>query len=383
MSARSEEAASAKGAPDRNMTASSSVVLHLQVDDAMLNCESDNYEREFLNYDPVVTVPNAYVETDTFRAAPEEVLGPDLGLPGLPGLPALQAGAHAAVLGSFECGFASAAPHAPYARDTHAPHAAALPLPKAGAGRGGAAEKPVAFFDSHDLAAAPHAPHAPTPRPSDGFVSYAKRVTSVLHEFEEKSKGDEWPMSTRTACYWCCHGFEGPPVALPVKHFRRSKEAASAAPSTDPPDSGFCGTGCFCGIPCAAAFNLESNESHEVVCARHTMLCELSRAVLGTDRVKAAPPRTALIMFGGYMGVEAFRAASQTGTVFLENMPPMRSLSQQIEEVDENDVSGAYSFVPLDRGRAERGAEELSLRRNKPLLSGKHTLDHAMRIQFT
>jgi hypothetical protein len=85
-------------------------------------------------------------------------------------------------------------------------------------------------------------------------------------------------------------------------------------------------------------------------------------------------------MFGGHMSIEEFRAQSQgtsssSSSIFLENAPPLRCLSMQVEEVDEQDVGNRFTFVPIDQDRVERGMKELTLRRGKSLLGGKGSLD--------
>lgn len=326
------------------MTASSSVVLRLQLDEASLaEATPHNFEHEFLIYDPKLTLPGAYIENDNFRVLPQEI-------PPSTTTPASDEGQKEQPESEVPGG------QAPTARKRGRPP-----------GAEGARSQQHQTYP---------AVTPPVPPSATASVSYSNRCTTVLQELEKKSKDGDWPLNTGVACFWCCHTFEGPPVALPVRY----RAPPPGARRGGPPE--FHTIGCFCSISCAAAYNLESRDSHETVCDRHSMLCELSRLTRGNDRVRAAPMRTALAMFGGYMSIEEFRAAADEPVAFLENVPPMRSLTQQIEEVDENDVLGGYSFVPLDRGRAERGMEELALRRNKPLLGGKNTLDHALNLRF-
>jgi hypothetical protein len=64
--------------------------------------------------------------------------------------------------------------------------------------------------------AAPAAPAVPPPP----IVASgpAARVVSLLKEFEEKSKNDEWPATTQVCCYWCCHAFDCAPIGIPVRY---------------------------------------------------------------------------------------------------------------------------------------------------------------------
>lgn len=299
--------------------ASSSVVLHLQIpqDTNVSNAtdvDSHNYEREFLNYKPDVTLPYAYTEDNTFRVKPEEVV----------------------IEGEVdETNFTEEQTPVDGSVVRDPPTGAALP-------------------PSEEITV------------DDDGTAYALRVTSVLKDFETKSKDGDWPLSTSVSCYWCCHPFTGPPLGLPVKSFANA--------------DGFYVTGCFCSLACASAFNLDSRDSHDTVCERQAMLAELSRMIHANNRIKAAPDWKSLQKFGGYMTIEQFRNASSESKVILANIPPMRSLTTQLEEVNEGDVGSGYNFVPLDPVRIERGMQELSLKRTKPRFDYKNSLDHKMNV---
>jgi hypothetical protein len=251
------------------------------------------------------------------------------------------------------------------------------------------------------------------------LLPYTKKVVTVLRDTEQRNKAGRWPLGTSVACYWCCHAFSGPPLGLPVRCFpaavRKSRvfekedeaqEAAAAAsaasaasagddiiPDPDMGGEGFYCVGNFCSISCAAAFNFESRESTDTVCERHALLSCLfrmlqkGRGAAANDAaggcledeslvVRAAPPRTALQMFGGHLSIDEFRQASLgPSSVYLENPVPLRVLTAQLEEVDSSDVGGRFTFVPIDQDRVDRGMKELTLRREKSLLGGKGSLD--------
>lgn len=292
--------------------ASSSVVLHLHLPQSDLSqSASINYEREFMNYKPDVTLPWAYSREDSFAATPQELASKGAGA-------------------------------------RHPDAGVEAPI-------GSVAREPPIVSGEKEA--------EPDISCSADENSYVKRVVSVLRDFEKKSNIGEWPMSTSVACYWCTHQFETPPIGLPVKCF--------------PAEDGFYVTGCFCSISCAAAFNLESRESNDTVCERYSMLCSLSQILYGSDDVRAAPNWKSLQRFGGHMTIEQFRGFPKD-RVLLCDVPPMRSQTVQLEEVNEGDVGSGYHYVPLDSARVERA--ELSLRRKKPLHDYKSTLDHKMNV---
>jgi hypothetical protein len=316
-------------APPRS-TSSKTVVLHLLPETDSGGYPQFNFEREIFKYSPDVTLPFAYSQECNFVSTPAELTE--------------LAGASPK---SFDVSAADATPDL------------------AGIGFGEAGVGPVREPVKGE---AREARKGPAAEAVPGGNRYADRVCNVLREFETKSAHGEWPGATNAACYWCCHRFDGVPIGLPVRFCNEN--------------DGFCATGCFCGTACAAAFNQNSNESNNVKCGRHNMLCMLSMALGHGEEVTVAPPRTVLSMFGGYASIEEFRRMSGESRIFLSSMPPMRFLATQIEEVSNANVSCGFRdrVVPLDTERVERG---ITLRRTKPLLDYKNTLDHSMRLTIT
>lgn len=84
------------------------------------------------------------------------------------------------------------------------------------------------------------------------------------------------------------------------------------------------------------------------------------------------------------MNIDEFRGNRDTKDLMIVNVPPMKALAQQIEEVSESDVGSGYQFIPIDHVRSERGLQnsELSLKRSKPLLNIKNTLHNTMNVKF-
>lgn len=199
------------------------------------------------------------------------------------------------------------------------------------------------------------------------------RATRLLRDFDEKCKNGEWPASTSVCCYWCCHRFESVPVGIPVAY--------------DDDQGKFMVVGCFCGCECAAAFNLfETRESADELLARHSLLNALARALGYTARIRPAPSRLALSMFGGPLAIDDFRAYSAPGSAsqrtIVVNFPPMVTQTQQVEEIAQRELRSEYraAYVPLDSERVDKYRTKLS--RKNPLVRHGNTLDQAMNLTF-
>jgi hypothetical protein len=230
---------------------------------------------------------------------------------------------------------------------------------------------PMAFFASspprEDAMLAPPSTGSQGSSSSVGCRAPGLKVIRLLTEFEEKNKNSEWPSSTSVHCYWCCHRFANAPVGLPVK-FANNK---------------FHVIGCFCSLECACAYNFLSHDSIDECLNRYTLVNALSNR-LGLDRtVQPAPDRLALSIFGGHLDIDEFRAfSSATKRHVIVNSPPMLTVTQQVEEVNETDMRSEYRYIPLDSERINRYQEKVRLKRCKPLVNFKNTLDHTMKLKY-
>lgn len=193
------------------------------------------------------------------------------------------------------------------------------------------------------------------------------RVVELLKDFEEKNKNNEWPSSTSIHCYWCCHKFDTAPVGIPVKYSNGK----------------FFVTGCFCSLECATAHNLSGKESIDEIWERNNLTNFLSKTIGYKDMIKPAPNRLALKCFGGHLSIEEFRSFHNTNKLINVNIPPMYALTQQIEEINESDMSSDFKYIPIDNDRINKYKDKIKIKRSKPLNDYKNTLDHAMNLKFS
>lgn len=195
------------------------------------------------------------------------------------------------------------------------------------------------------------------------------KVIDLLTDFEEKNKNNEWPQTTSIFCYWCCHKFDNAPFGIPVKHSCNK----------------FHVYGCFCSLECATAYNFESKESHDEIWERYNLINLLAVKIgSGCDAVKAvkaAPSRLSLSIFGGHLSIEEFREYCKTSKLININFPPMMTLKQQLEEINECDISDC-KYIPVDTDRINRYKDKLNLKRTKPINNIEKTLDSTMNLQF-
>lgn len=192
------------------------------------------------------------------------------------------------------------------------------------------------------------------------------KVVKLLKDFEEKNKVNEWPQNTSVACYWCCHRFHTPPFGIPVNIH----------------DEVFHVYGCFCSIECAAAYNFKMHDSIDEMWERYHLMNILMRRLDMGDFVTPAPDRLALKMFGGFMDIDEFRNYFKSNKLININFPPMTSLTQQIEEINDYEIFNDYKYIPVDHDRIDRHKVRM-FKRNKPLVDFKHTLESSMNLTVT
>jgi hypothetical protein len=115
---------------------------------------------------------------------------------------------------------------------------------------------------------------------------------------------------------------------------------------------------------------------------RYNLINLLARKLDYSPLVRPAPSKLALKMFGGHMDIDTYRAFCKSSKVININFPPMMTLTQQIEEINECDINSEYRYIPIDNERINKFKEKMILKRNKPLTNYKHTLDHTMNLRI-
>lgn len=199
-------------------------------------------------------------------------------------------------------------------------------------------------------------------------IQTSSAIVDLLQEFEEKNKNNEWPTSTSIHCYWCCHKFDNIPFGLPIKYSNNK----------------FHVIGCFCSLECAKAYNCDSKENIDEICERNNMISLLARRIGLKHEIKSAPSKLGLLIFGGHMNIETFRNFCKTSKLLNVNFPPMQTLKQQIEILNECDMSESKYIYSCNKSSIETGKKEkICLKRNKPVNNYEHTLDHTMNLKFS
>lgn len=202
-------------------------------------------------------------------------------------------------------------------------------------------------------------------------------VEPIMKQYMESNRTCSWPLSTSIYCWWCCHPFDGAPAPLPYKYEKKA----------------FHVLGNFCSPECAAAYNFDKFEGEEVW-ERYALLNFLYKKIYNERnvKIKLACPRETLKIFGGNLTIKEFRSQhSNYERDFKIIYPPLISVIPQQEY---SFIQKGYSsdFANQFQTTGERGPDtasqdkhsgknmELRLKRSKPFISAKNTLEKCMNL---
>lgn len=196
-----------------------------------------------------------------------------------------------------------------------------------------------------------------------------RKIHNIMFEFIDKKQKDYWPERTDVYCYWCCHGFNTRPLGMPVKH-KNGKFLLSR---------NYCSWNCMI----AHLFQMKEYDMYE----KYQLINYMYSKIYDCPPVKIrpAPAREVLKVFGGILSIEEFRESALLLNKTYEVMyPPMTSMIPQIEEcimeISANKKKDK-NFVPVDQNLLDRVQRTLKLKRDKPLVNSKHTLESYMDIK--
>lgn len=191
-------------------------------------------------------------------------------------------------------------------------------------------------------------------------------VEKCLIQFSEANKTNSWPTYTSVYCWWCAHPFNGPPCSLPC----------------DYKNGIFKVSGIYCSPECAAAYNFSDIHSGYDIWERYSLLNYLYRKVYSDNniKIKLAPPRQTLKIFGGNLTIKDFRIHnSNYNNIYKIIMPPMVSITpiQEIGPTNNGFSSKTDKKVfMIDKEKVKDNS--LKLVRKKPFNSSKNTLEKCM-----
>ena len=144
--------------------------------------------------------------------------------------------------------------------------------------------------DEESIQKKPPPKQIPTKKePANRIINQSNRLDDIFNTKNDTAL----PTSSNLWCWWCCHKFSGPPCYLPTKYDEYRER--------------YVVIGNFCSWSCVKSYNMDIGDNSTN--NRNFILRRILKKLEIKD-VKNAPPRTALLEFGGHLTIEKFREAS-------------------------------------------------------------------------
>ena len=196
------------------------------------------------------------------------------------------------------------------------------------------------------------------------------KIVPILSDFVNKNDNKTMPDSTNICCYWCTEPFENQPIGLPEKKLGDT----------------FFVKGCFCSFNCMASYNFSIND--DKVWERYSLINLMYKLMYNLNqnfKVDLAPPREALIKFGGIYDIHKFRELCLEKAIKILSFPII-NIQSYLEEINlsnnQNDNMSSSGPSQMDvKNYLEKVNNDFKLSRSKLMNSTKNTLEMCMGLK--
>ena len=186
---------------------------------------------------------------------------------------------------------------------------------------------------------------------------------NVLTHLGGCMNGDKWPEKTDIPCIWDCHSFKNTPWGVPYK-FTNSK---------------FQLFGNFCSANCVLSFILHFYQDDDALWEKVALLNLLNFKV-NKEYTSIVPSfdKMGLKMFGGTLEIDEYRnIIGANDKAYGVEFPPCNTIIPMLEEIYKK-TNLNNTFIPVDKSRMQAANNELKLKRSKPVVNHKNTLDFCL-----
>jgi hypothetical protein len=199
---------------------------------------------------------------------------------------------------------------------------------------------------------------------NQGIVTDAPMFTTTVHPLMKSfHESDKWPEQTNIFCWWCSHPFNCVPIALPISYNSSNKV--------------FKVKGCFCSFECALAYKDDKrNLQHIDTSLLYFFFNKITKKNVNVTNLKRAPDRESLLIFGGHSNIEEFRKSSKDRNLQYDLVTyPLVPIAQYVEIKKKKD--------PETIKNNQQNQPRLKLKRSKPLMHHKNTLENSMGLNIS
>ena len=212
------------------------------------------------------------------------------------------------------------------------------------------------------------------------YFNVLKKV-KILKMIQADDTKKEWESYSEIACFYCTEKFQTMPIGIPLRYIRGKYHCRDN----------------FCSFNCAAAYifsgfdmryHFKKWEYYSLLCLLAKEINEKIDAENGNDKkkiiyVKLAEDRNLLKKFGGPMTIEEFRKQFY----FLDKKytllyPPVSCMYPQTEVAHYVSIHRQKAMLLNNENRFHE-LNDLRLKRDKPLLQKKNTLEEYMSLKIS
>ena len=138
-------------------------------------------------------------------------------------------------------------------------------------------------------------------------------------------------MDKKSACFWCTHDFDNPPIFIPKHYLRESYHVY----------------GCFCTPECAAAHLMSENIDSSVKFERYHLLNHIYSKIYDYNKnIKPAPdPHYMLERYYGNLSIQEYRALTRSERLFLIVDKPLTRIMPELHQ-DNDDFIINSTIIP-------------------------------------
>jgi hypothetical protein len=171
-------------------------------------------------------------------------------------------------------------------------------------------------------------------------IDSVKKIKVITTTKDQIKCSTDWPETCDVCCWWCCHNFEGSPCTLPIKYDQAHKR--------------FTFIGIFCSWNCVKSYNFERADHRKYEqCSLITLLVQQLYGITEAIRIKPAPPRQCLRMFGGYMDIDEFRDQHKTVDSYNMNLLKFNYIYPEVTEISSVKTKHEKKNLRLSRPKNE------------------------------
>ena len=212
------------------------------------------------------------------------------------------------------------------------------------------------------------------------YFNVLKKV-KILKMIQADDNKTEWDTCSELACFYCTEKFQTMPIGIPLRHIRGKY---------------YCKDN-FCSFNCAAAYifsgfdtryHFKKWEYYSLLCLMAKEINEKIDAEIGNNNkkiiyVKLAEDRNLLKKFGGPMTIDEFRKQFN----FLDKKysllyPPVSCMYPQTEVAHYVSIHRQKAMMLNNENRFQE-LNDLRLKRDKPLIQKKNTLEEYMSLKIS